>query len=305
MRSAFVRALVSEAKENKNIELLTGDLGFGVLQPYVDNVPQQFTNCGIAEANMTSMAAGMALRGKTVITYSIGNFPTLRCLEQIRNDCAYMHANVKIVCVGCGFAYGQLGMSHHATEDISIMRALPGVTFFSPCDAYEADTCTHMMLKTPGACYLRLGRDGGPKLHNEPTTESDILNGSFLSEGSKTVIIGTGPILSEALEAKKMIKEKGLNPAIFSIPLLKPLSQTTIEKLAKDFDTFITIEDNQLSGGFGSAIGESILSLVGQKPRLIRLAIQDQYCSVVGDEAYLRHYYGIDKEAIEKTLESL
>ena len=111
MRDIFVRTLIEEAKKNKDIELITGDLGFGVLKPFWETLPDQFTNAGIAEQNMTTMAAGMALEGKIVFTYSIGNFPTLRCLEQIRNDCAYHKANVKIVCVGGGFVYGSLGMS--------------------------------------------------------------------------------------------------------------------------------------------------------------------------------------------------
>ena len=124
MRDSFVRSLLELAKADKNVELITGDLGFGVLKPFWETVPDQFLNAGIAEQNMTSMAAGMALEGKTVFTYSIGNFPTLRCLEQIRNDCAYHGANVNIVCVGGGFVYGSLGVSHHATE-------VNTVTYFS------------------------------------------------------------------------------------------------------------------------------------------------------------------------------
>ena len=150
MRDTFVRTLVQLAKADKKIELITGDLGFGVLKPYYETVPDQFTNAGIAEQNMTSVAAGMALEGKNVFTYSIGNFPTLRCLEQIRNDCAYHHANVKIVCVGGGFVYGSLGMSHHATEDIAIMRSLPDVVVMAPADLVEAEECTKALAAYSG-----------------------------------------------------------------------------------------------------------------------------------------------------------
>jgi len=153
MRDTFVRTLIELAKEDKNIELVTGDLGFGVLKPYWEAVPEQFTNAGIAEQNMTTLAAGMALTGKTVFTYSIGNFPTLRCLEQIRNDCAYHNANVKVVCVGGGFVYGSLGMSHHATEDIAILRALPDVVVLAPGDLVEAEEATKAMAKYNGTCY--------------------------------------------------------------------------------------------------------------------------------------------------------
>ena len=153
MRDTFVRTLVEIAKKDKNIELVTGDLGFGVLKPYWEQCPDQFTNAGIAEQNMTAVAAGMALEGKTVFTYSIGNFPTLRCLEQIRNDCAYHDANVKIVCVGGGFVYGSLGMSHHATEDIAVMRSLPNVVVMAPGDLVEAEEATKAIAAYQGTCW--------------------------------------------------------------------------------------------------------------------------------------------------------
>lgn len=165
MRDTFVRTLIELAKENKNIELLTGDLGFGVLKPFWEALPDQFTNAGIAEQNMTTVAAGMALEGKTVFTYSIGNFPTLRCLEQIRNDCTYHNANVKIVCVGGGLVYGSLGMSHHATEDLAMMRALPGMVVMAPGDAVEAAEVTKAITAHQGTCYLRLGRGGEKRIH--------------------------------------------------------------------------------------------------------------------------------------------
>ena len=166
MRDSFVRSVLELAKNDKNVELVTGDLGFGVLRPFWETVPDQFLNVGIAEQNMTAMAAGMALEGKTVFTYSIGNFPTLRCLEQIRNDCAGQGADVKIVCVGGGFAYGSLGMSHHATEDLAIMGAIPNVTVFSPADRLETAAAVRAMLETRGTCYLRLGRGGEKPVHD-------------------------------------------------------------------------------------------------------------------------------------------
>ena len=167
MRDTFVRTLIEEAMQDPRIVLVTGDLGFGVLKPFWELLPNQFINAGIAEQNMTSVAAGMALEGKIVFTYSIGNFPTLRCLEQIRNDCAYHDANVKIVCVGGGFVYGSLGMSHHATEDIAVMRAIPGMTVICPGDLVEAAEATRAIVKHPGTCYLRLGRGGEKRIHEQ------------------------------------------------------------------------------------------------------------------------------------------
>ena len=157
MRDAFTRALMREAANDSRLTLVTGDLGFGVLRPFWETYPEQFVNAGIAEQSMTGLAAGLAKTGRTVLTYSIGNFPTIRCLEQIRNDCAYHGLNVKVVCVGGGFVYGSLGMSHHATEDMAMMRALPGVTVFTPGDPQEVEAIVPVMLKTP-PCLRPRGR---------------------------------------------------------------------------------------------------------------------------------------------------
>jgi len=165
MRTAFVRTLTQLAEKDPRIQLITGDLGFGVLEAYAKRFPKQYLNAGVAEQNMTGLATGMALCGKTVFTYSIGNFPTLRCLEQVRNDICYHNANVKIVCIGGGFAYGSLGISHHATEDLAILRALPNMTVVAPGDPIETEAATRACAEWPGPCYLRLGKAGEPKLH--------------------------------------------------------------------------------------------------------------------------------------------
>lgn len=149
MRDTFTRCLEAYAETHPELVLVTGDLGFGVLFPYMKKFPDRFINAGISEQAMMSMAAGMALEGKTVVVYSIGNFPTLRCLEQIRNCCAYHEVNVKIVCVGAGFVYGTLGMTHHATEDMSALRILPGVKVYAPADGVETEAVMGPFLSEP------------------------------------------------------------------------------------------------------------------------------------------------------------
>src|SRR5712691_10038528 len=166
MRPAFFRALPELAAADERVNLVVGDLGFGVVEPFVERFPARFFNAGVAEQNMTGIAAGLALSGKTVFTYSIANFPTLRCLEQIRNDVCYHNANVKVVAVGGGFAYGALGMTHHATEDLAIMRALPGMVVVAPGDPLETELATRAIVSHSGPCYLRLGRAGEPKVHS-------------------------------------------------------------------------------------------------------------------------------------------
>ena len=158
MKDVFVEALLAHAAENPAITLVTGDLGFGPLMQFKERFPERFINAGVAEQNMLGLAVGLALSGKIAVAYSIANFGTLRCLEQIRNDACYHQANVKIVAIGGGFSYGPLGISHHATEDLSILRALPDLTFFSPSDDWEAREITRLALETKGTCYLRIDK---------------------------------------------------------------------------------------------------------------------------------------------------
>lgn len=296
MRDTFVQTLIELAEENENIELLTGDLGFGVLKPFWERLPNQFINAGIAEQNMTSVAAGMALEGKIVFTYSIGNFPTLRCLEQIRNDCAYHNANVKIVCVGGGFVYGSLGMSHQATEDIAVMRALPNVSVFCPGDLVEAKEVTKALVDYPGTCYLRLGRGGEKQIHKEIP---DFQLGQAIkvqksqSNIKVAAIFSTGAILDEVTDAVDILEKNGIGMAQFSVPSVKPLDTEMILKCAEKYSYIITVEEHNIIGGFGSAVAE-LLAENKTNARLLKIGINDTYCDVVGNQAYLRNKYGLD-----------
>lgn len=304
MRDTFVKTLIELAKKDKNIELVTGDLGFGVLKPYWEALPDQFTNAGIAEQNMTTMAAGMALAGKTVFTYSIGNFPTLRCLEQIRNDCAYHNANVKIVCVGGGFVYGSLGMSHHATEDIAILRALPDVVVLAPGDLLEAEEVTKAMVKYNGTCYLRLGRGGEKRIHKK-IENFQIGKAIKVKEGQRVAIFSTGAIFEEVEGAVEILKLKGIDPAVYTFPTVKPLDTEVINNIAKDFDLIVTVEEHNIVGGFGSAVAEVLAEQV-TKARLLRIGLNDTYSAIVGSQQYLRSQFGIDSSGIaEKILKVL
>lgn len=297
MRDTFVKTLIELAKEDPNIELISGDLGFGVLKPFWEQCPDQFTNAGIAEQNMTSMAAGMALEGKTVFTYSIGNFPTLRCLEQIRNDCAYHQANVKIVCIGGGFVYGSLGMSHHATEDIAIMRALPGVVVMAPADLVEAEECTKALAKYKGTAYLRLGRGGEKRIH-ERIENFKIGKVIKVYEGEDVAIFSTGAIFEEVTAIYDNLKEIGYNPAIYTFPTVKPIDRECIEMVSREFDLLVTVEEHNIIGGFGSAVGEIMAEVPNKKARLLRIGINDKYSICVGNQKYLRQQHRMDAKAI-------
>lgn len=307
MRDTVIRTLIELGKEDKDVELITGDLGFGVLKSFWETLPNQFINAGIAEQNMTGVAAGMALEGKKVFTYSIGNFPTLRCLEQIRNDCAYHNANVNVICVGGGYVYGSLGMSHHATEDIAILRALPDVTVICPGDPIEAALAVKKIAQTDGTCYLRLGR-GGEQNVNTVIKEFEIGKAYKLRDAKdmnkKVAVFSTGAILEETTKACDMLEEQGIAVEQYSFPTVKPIDRTVIEDCANRFDNIFTVEEHNIVGGFGGAVAE-VLAECGGKAKLHRIGIDDFYCIEVGSQAYLREQVGINAEGIVKKVKDV
>ena len=304
MRDTFVRTLLEIAKKDKNVYIVTGDLGFGVLKPFWTELPDQIINAGIAEQNMTSIAAGLAMQGKIVYTYSIGNFPTLRCIEQIRNDCAYHNANVKVVCVGGGFVYGSLGMSHHATEDIAMMRALPDVTVMAPGDLIEAEAATKSIYETQGTCYLRLGRGGEKRIH-EKLDGFTIGKAIEIQKGEKVAVFSTGAIFDEVDAACGELRAQGIIPTVYTFPTVKPIDKDVILECARNCKAIVTVEEHNLSGGFGSAVAEVMAEADGVKARLVRVALDDRYSCIVGSQKYLRQQYHIDAKAIvEKVKEN-
>jgi len=301
MRNAFIEELIENARRDQSIQLITGDLGYGVLNKFWEEMPNQFINAGIAEQSMTGIAAGMALENKTVFTYSIGNFPTMRCLEQIRNDCAYHDANVKIVCVGGGLVYGAHGMSHHATEDIAIMRALPNVIVTAPADPIEAKYITKEIIKHKGTCYMRLGRGGEKLIHSENIKNLKIGEAIEIKKGNQVAIFSTGAILDEAVNVQKNLTNQGISCALVSFPTIKPIDKKIIRRYAKCCKLIATIEEHNVIGGFGSAVAE-VLSENTNNCRLLRMGLNDIYSSVVGNQEYLRKIYGIDSKSIEQKI---
>ncbi len=307
MRDSAIKVLIELGKSDKDINLITGDLGFGVLAPFWQELPNQFVNAGIAEQNMTAVAAGMALEGKKVFTYSIGNFPTLRCIEQIRNDCAYHNANVNVICVGGGFVYGSLGMSHHATEDIAMLRALPDVTVFCPGDVTEAEECVKAAAEINGTCYIRLGRGGeGRVFENIDFKAGKAINIRGAKDADvKIAVFSTGAILREVSAACDSLEAKNIGVEQYSFPTVKPIDAETIKACADKFDYIFTIEEHNIIGGFGSAVAE-VMAECACKAKLVRLGINDSYCTKVGDQNYLRDQYGISEgKIIERITEVL
>ncbi len=300
MRNAAMKVLTDIAKQDKNIVLLTGDLGFGVLNEFRDDIPERFFNAGICEQNMTDVAVGLALEGKKVFTYSIANFPIMRCYEQVRNDVAYHEANVNIISVGAGFGYGSLGMSHHATEDISAMRCIPNMVIFSPGDFLEAEAVMKAAIDYKGPCYIRLGKGREKSIH-EKICDFVVGKAVEVFSGKDICIMSTGAIGFEAKKAAEALIEDGYSVALYSFPTIKPLDKELICECAKQFDYIITVEENTVMGGFGSAVAE-VIAQEKTKAILKIIGIEDCFSSIVGDQEYLRDYYGLSAKKIEKTV---
>jgi transketolase len=293
----MMRALFELANNNQDIILITGDLGFGLFEDFSEKFPSQFINIGIAEQNMIGVAAGLALEGKIVFVYSIGNFPTLRCLEQIRNDACYHDLNINIICMGAGFSYGALGMSHHATEDIAIMRSLPGTTVISPSTEVEAYFSTIELSKRNGVGYLRLDKSKVSK-SKKSKNELEIGKGNILKDGSDYTIIACGGIVEEALSAADDLDKDNISCKVVSMHTIKPIDNALIQDCVKNSKGIISLEEGNITGGLGSAILEAC-SKNGEFPlKMKTLGINDEYVSIVGSQEYLRDSVGISKRFI-------
>ena len=280
--------------------LVTGDLGFGVLTDFACRFPECYLNVGVAEQAMTGIAVGLAAEGRVPVTYSIGNFPTLRCLEQVRNDVCYHNANVKIVCIGGGLSYGQLGMTHHATEDIAIMRSLPGMTVLVPGDVWEAEQATRSMLQHPGPCYLRLDKSAArPTAVTEPFRMGRF---RLVQDGADLSIIASGGILAEAVQAAELLAPYGISARVLSAHTVKPIDRQAILDAATQTGGIVTLEEHNLDGGVGSAIAECCVDS-GVVPRFfLRLGLANEFPSLVGSQHYQRAAYGLDGGAVANAI---
>jgi len=304
MRDQFVETLHAMASANPALMLLTGDLGFGVFDKFAKDFPRQYLNVGVAEQNMTGVATGLALSGKVVFTYSIANFPTLRCLEQIRNDACYHRANVKVVAIGGGFSYGALGVSHHATEDLAILRSLPNIAVLSPGDGVEAAGATEAMVTHPGTCYMRLDRavSRHPALVDE---EFRFGRARVLRKGSDITLISTGSILDEALDAADHLLTEGIHARVLSIHTIKPFDKEAVLAACRETGGIVTVEEHTVTGGLGSLVAETCLD-AGVSPRAFhRVGLRAGFAGVVGSQPFLRRYYAMDSAAISLAAHNL
>jgi len=297
MRSAFVDTLMAAAENDPNIWLLSGDLGFSVLERFAARFAGRFVNVGVAEQNMAGMAAGIALSGKTVFIYSIGNFPTFRCLEQLRNDVCHHAADVKIVAVGGGYAYGSQGYTHHAIEDVAIMSALPGMEVFVPCDPAETRAATQLIAASHKPSYLRLSRAGEPELG--AGKQSDPYRARVLRKGGDVMILASGPIASVAMAAAEQLGAEGVDVGAASVGCIKPLDEAFVRDVASRARLIVTLEEHMLRGGLYAAVAAALASVPGRAPVLgLGISEQPSDMSVAGSRDALLAAEGLSPPAV-------
>jgi transketolase len=291
VRNAFIQELVSLARLHPQIALIVGDLGYSVVEPFADEFPDRFINAGVAEQNMTGLAAGMASEGYHVFTYSIANFPTFRCAEQIRNDVAYHKLPVTVVSVGGGLTYGALGYSHHAVQDYALMRTLPNMLIAAPGDPMEVRACMRYLVTNPGPSYLRLGKASEPCFNETPP---DLVPGQWLKvrigHGDRA-ILSTGAGLQIAMDW--VTKEEYADCAVYSLPLWSMADKTLQASYLRQHVEVLTIEDHLVDGGFGSWLLEAKAMDVGLDCVVRPVALSPDVCGTVGSQATLNKLGGL------------
>lgn len=302
MRTAFINQLCTLADRDERIWLVCGDLGYSVLDAYSDRFPSRYLNAGVAEQNMTGVAAGLALVGKTVFTYSIANFPIMRCLEQIRNDVCYHNLNVKIVAVGGGLAYGSHGYTHHGVEDLAIMSALPNLIVAAPADPIETRAITSILASHQGPAYLRLGKAGEPVLHDANTTV-ELGKAIQVADGSDLTIISIGGMLGTVLKASEVLRQRSIHPRVLSMPFLAPMDVAAVLNAAEQTGAILTVEEHG-PGGLGAAVGET-LAISGRAVAFQPLRLARAPIKVSGSQEELRSAQGLSVQGIIQASERL
>ena len=303
MRNAFLETLLELAEQDERIVFITGDLGYGVVEQFRERRPKQFLNAGVAEQNMTGIAAGMAMSGKVVFTYSIANFPTLRCLEHIRNDVCYHDANVKIVSVGGGLSYGALSVTHHAVEDLGVMRCLPNLVVVAPGDPVETRLATRAVAAHPGPCYLRLGKAGEPTVHEQPPAFA-LGKAIVFRPGNDLTLISTGGMLATASRAAERLAGERIDTRVLSMHTLKPLDTDAIGAAARETGAVATLEEHSIVGGLGSAVAE-FLAEHEQAVPFRRLGLPPEFSPHVGSQEYLLAQHHLAVEDVVRELRLL
>lgn len=300
MRKTFIDTLTKLARKDKDIFLLTGDLGFSVFENFAKEFPDRFINCGVMEQSMISIAAGLALSGKKPYVYSIIPFATMRPFEQIRNDICYQNLNVKIIGIGAGFAYGALGSTHYAIEDIAILKSLPNLTIISPADSTETKQLTLQSYKKTGPAYMRLLKPETVLI--PPKVKTVLSKPSVIYDGKDGVVITMGAMLETGLHVLEKLKQKGYSLKLISMHTLKPIDQMLFVKEMKNQKQIFTIEEHRMSGGLASIVAQLLFKHNLNHATLKTFGVDDTHSGTTGHQHYLAQEQHLDADSIYKKI---
>ena len=300
MRDAFAREMTSLATERSDVALLSGDIGNRMFDRFKEIAPERFLNCGIAEANMMSVAAGMALSGLRPVVYTITPFTTTRCLEQIRIGVAYHNAPVVIVGTGSGLSYAELGPTHHSLEDIAVLRTLPGLNVLAPSDSTELIAHLRDALSDRAPTYIRIGKKGEPRIHGKHAHLGKGM-ANLVKDGTDLIVVGAGPIVIEALKAAAIVSEEGISVAVATLGSIKPLDQSFLAEMAKRFPKWLSIEEHSLVGGVGSTLLEWLSENKEYSVRLWKSGVPDTFLHKLGNQSYMRQQLRLDDYGLAET----
>lgn len=289
MRKTFINTLIDLARKDKDIVLITPDMGFSVLEPFFDEFPERAINCGIAEQNAVSIASGLAIMGKKPYVYTIIPFLTGRAYEQVRLEVAYMNTNVKLIGIGAGFTYGAAGATHHAIEDISLMRTLPNMTVCCPGDNNEAEQVIRKAINSDKPMYIRIGRHNRGLFDNNTI---EIGKASIIETGEDIAIISTSNMLPDAYDYCQKLKTEGRKPYLISMHTIKPLDKDIILELVNKGVEIQTMEEHSVIGGLGSAVAE-VIAESGKGIKFKRIGVPDEFSHFIGSQKYIKKQFGL------------
>jgi len=297
MRNAFAAAITELAANDERIVLLSGDIGNRLFDRFRERFPDRFYNCGVAEANMTGLAAGLALSGLRPFTYTITPFATTRVIEQIRVDICYHDVPVVIVGTGSGLSYASLGPTHHSCEDVGILRCFPNLTVLCPADSAEVGPAIEATLSLSGPAYMRLGKKGEPVVHDTPPVFK-IGRGIVMREGTDVCMLGMGTMTAVALEAAKILAERGVSAKVVSMHTVKPLDEPLLDDAFSGFKAVAVVEEHSVIGGLGSAVAEWLARRDGPHPPLVACGTPDAFISEAGSQQWMRERCGLTGPAV-------
>jgi transketolase len=305
MRNAFAAEITALAAADPRVVLLSGDIGNRLFDDFKARCRVRFFNCGVAEANMISVAAGMALSGLRPVAYTITPFITTRCLEQIRVDICYHHVPVIVVGTGSGLSYASLGATHHSCEDIAFLRALPHMTVVCPGDAVEVKLALRAALAYDEPVYIRLGKKGEPLVHKQPV-DFVIGKGIIVRPGREVCLLSTGNMLAVAVRAAEELDKKGVSAQVVSFHTVKPLDESLLADAFARFHIVATLEEHSRLGGLGGSIAEWLTDVPLQRARLMRIGTADAFLHEAGNQEHARNCFGLTPESIaDKMLQAV